>query len=79
MNSTVAVSLRQREPMPLAVVTGGVVSPGDGEAVGVMLGSATGAAGGKDSGGEAGASEMAADTLTMPGSASPNAAMRMRR
>ena len=79
VNSTVAVSLRQREPMPLAVVTGGVVSPGDGEAVGVTLGSAIGTTGGSEAGGEAGASEMTADTLTMPGSASPNAAIRMRR
>ena len=79
VNSTVAVSLRQREPMPLAVVTGGVASPGEGEAVGMTLGSATGAAGDRDPGGEAGASVMAADTLTMPGSASPNAAMRISR
>ena len=40
--SRVAVSLRQREPMPLAVVTGAVTSPGDGVTVGTMVGSATG-------------------------------------
>ena len=54
VNCTVAVSLRQRDPMPFAVVTGGVTSPGEGEAVGVMVGTASGAASGSDSGGVAG-------------------------
>ena len=79
VNCTVAVSLRQREPMPLAVVTGGVTSPGDGDAVGVMVGTASGAAGGSDSGGETGALVAAEATLTTPGRARPNAAMRMSR
>jgi hypothetical protein len=44
-----------------------------------MVGTASGAAGGSDSGGESGVLVAADATLTMPGSAMPNAAMRMSR
>ena len=77
---TVAASLRQRDPVPLAVVTGGVTSPGEGVTVGTTVGSATGAArGAGEEGGEAGALVMLVVTLTTPGSARPAAAMRTSR
>ena len=79
VNCTVAASLRQRDPMPFAVVTGGVTSPGEGEAVGVTVGTASGAAMGSDSGGVVGTVVTADATLTMPGKARPTAAMRMSR
>ena len=79
-NFTVAVSLRHREPMPLAVVTGGVVSPGAGVTVGTTVGSAAGGAwGGIDSGGDAGAAVTCAATLMVPGMASPMATMKTSR
>jgi hypothetical protein len=64
--------------MPVAVVTGGAVSPGEGVALGVMLGSAAGTGGSGDPAGAAGASVTAADTATMPESAIPIAVMKLR-
>lgn len=79
---TVAVSLRQREPVPLAVVTGGVVSPGTGLTVDTIVGMASGLASTAGSAGAAdaaGASVALVNTPTTPGTPKARAAMKIKR
>jgi hypothetical protein len=80
MNLTVVALLRQRKSMSRAVVTGGVMSPGEGDAVGTMAGRTIGAANGdEEAGGGIGARANSLVTLITTGAARPTTTTTMSR